>query len=60
MISKCILPINLMQEKRIAFFPAAITIFLTLEVGGGGSDVIPNKLEISPSLFNHHYGFQQP
>ena len=36
MISKCILPINLIQEKRIAFFPAAITIFLALEGGGGG------------------------
>ena len=24
------------------------------------SVVILNKLEISPSLFNHHYGFQQP
>ena len=26
----------------------------------GQSVVILSKLEISPSLFNHHYGFQQP
>ena len=43
------------KKAILAIFPAATTAFLALE---GQSVVILNNLEISPSLFNHHYGFQ--
>ena len=41
--------------KKSSFFQQPLPYFLHLR---GQIIVILNKLEISPSLFNHHYGFQ--